>query len=97
MNIIRKYKISKLLNKPLTGVEAEIIELIQSWLKDLIPFKIDKYPNIIYYMKEDGRYVLEQDIKNNRLWIRYEEFWKVLDKKYFLEVKYIQILLKFMI
>ncbi len=95
--LIRKYKISKILNQPLTGIEGEIIDFIQSWLKDLIPFKYDESPNSIFYMKEDGRYVLEQDIKDINLYIRYENFWSVLFNKYSLEYTDIQILLKFMV
>ncbi len=103
MNIIRKYKISKLLNQPLTGVEGDIILFINSWLKDLIPFKIDKHPNTIYYMKKEGLYVLEycnlkqNNNKNDHVWIRYKDFWETLENKYLLKNEYIEILLKFII
>ncbi|MFM2393101.1 MAG: hypothetical protein RLZZ546_1083 [Bacteroidota bacterium] len=96
MNLIRKYKISKLLNKPLEGVEKEIILFIQDWLKDLIPFKMDKYPDSIYYMKQDGKYVLEEDKNNKVLWVRYIDFWKVLEYSYSLKDTDIQIILKYM-
>ncbi len=59
MNLVRKYKISKLTNKPLKGIEHEIIEFVHSWLKDLIPFKWKKYPLDIYYMNSAGLCVLE--------------------------------------
>ncbi len=97
MNIIRKYKISKLINKPLTGVDNEIIELIQSWLKDLIPFQMDEYPDSIFYMKKDGRYVLELNTKNKYLYVRWNDFWCVLSNKFSLNYQDIQNIIKFLI
>ncbi len=97
MNLIRKYKISKLINKPLTGVETEIIDFIHEWLKDLIPFKMKAFQNSIFYMNSTGKFVLEQDNKNDRLWIRWEGFWYVLTSQYELKYTDIQILLKFMV
>ncbi len=97
MNLIRKYKISKILNQPLESIEKEIIDFIHSWLSNLIPFKMDEYPDSIFYMKEDGRYVLEQNNKKDRLWVRYNDFWSVLESKYLMKYKDIQDILKFMI
>ncbi len=97
MNLIRKYKISKLLNKPLIGIEGEIIEFIQSWLKDLIPFKWEKRETSIIYMNSERLFVLEQDNETNILWIRYENFWGVLENKYLMGYEEIQILLKFIV
>ncbi len=97
MNLIRKYKISKILHQPLTGIEGEIIELNHSWLNDLIPFKMFEYTDSIYYMNSKGEYVLEQDNKYDRLWVRYKDFWSVLESKYLMKYKDIQILLKFMV
>ncbi len=88
MNLIRKYKISKLLNKPIEGVVGEIINLIQYWLKDLTPFKWDKKPDSIFYMNSEGlyvvEYVLELDIIDKILWVRYKDFWEILEHKYLL-------------
>ncbi len=97
MNLIRKYKISKLLNKPLTGIESEIIEFIKEWLKDLIPFKYDESPNTIFYMNTEGLYVLEHSFENRYLYVRWIDFWNVLSHKYSLNYIDIQLLLKFMI
>ncbi len=58
MNLIRKYKISKITNIPLTGGEGEIIEFIHSWLKDLTPFKWNKRPDTIYFLNNKGEHVL---------------------------------------
>ncbi len=102
MNLVRKYKISKLTNKPLKGIEHEIIEFVHSWLKDLIPFKWKKYPLDIYYMNSAGLCVLELcDLeyykKNNEVRVRWVDFWEVLSDKYNLDYEDIQILLKFMV
>ncbi len=97
MNLVRKYKISKILNQPLEGVDNEIILFIKGWLKDLIPFKYDEYPDTIFYMSKEGLYVLEQDYEHNKFWIRYKSFWGVLSTKYLIDYDDTQLLLKFMI
>ncbi len=96
MNLIRKYKISKILNKPLEGVEQEIILFIHSWLSDLIPFKYTDSESF-FYMNTSGLYVLELDNQNGYLYVRWSEFWSVLENKYFISYQDTQLLLKFMI
>jgi hypothetical protein len=71
MNIVRKYKISKLINKPLEGVEGECIFFMKNILDDLIPFKMDEYPNSIFYMNSEGKWIFEQDYKNDVFRVRY--------------------------
>ncbi len=97
MNLVRKYKISKLLNQPLTVVESEIIDFIHEWLKDLILFKYDKYPYSVFYMSPTGLCVLEKSIEYQYLLIRYKSFWEILYYKYELDEKNIQAILKFFI
>ncbi|MFM2393097.1 MAG: hypothetical protein RLZZ546_1079 [Bacteroidota bacterium] len=96
MNLIRKYKISKLLNKPLEGNEGEIISLIKYWLTDLYAVKLDKYPNSIFYFKGD-KYVLEQKNDSVYIYVKWKDFWEVLETKYLMKGVDIQIILKFMI
>ncbi len=95
--LIRKYKISKILNQPVTGLEGEIILFIQFWLKDLIPFKMEHISDSIFYMNSAGLYVIEQNPKNKYLYVRWIGFWNVLESKYLMKYEDIQLLLKFMI
>ncbi len=97
MNLVRKYKISKILNQPLTSVEQQIILFIQSWLKDLIPFKMDEYSSSIFYMNSEGLYVLEQNTKSAYIYVRWKDFWNVLEDKYLMKYKDIQDIIKFMV
>ncbi len=96
MNLIRKYKISKLINQPVTGIEGEILLFINSWLNNLIPFKMENSTSI-YYMNSEGLYVLEHNPKNKYLYVRWNGFWSVLESKYLIEYDDVQLLLKFMI
>lgn len=96
MNLIRKIKISKLVDN-LTDTEKEIIDFIKGKLDDLIPFKWDEYPLSMFYMNSNGEWVLEQDNKNDVLWIKHYNFWQVLDVKYLMTHNDVQILLHYMI
>ncbi len=97
MNLIRKYKISKIINKPLIGVEQEIILLIKSWMNDLVPFEMDEYPNNIFYMNIDNKCILKKDTMDNTFSVRYNGVWEVLSNKYKFEYIDTHMLLKFMI
>ncbi len=97
MNLIRKFKISKLTSVEFNEKEKEIIEFINFILSDLIPFKYELYQESMFYMNSEGKWLLEQDNKNDMLWVRYDDFWGVLDKKYLIEYDDIQYLLKYMI
>ena len=57
--ILKKYKISKILDQPVLGLtdkEKEIIDYIHSWFKGIKPFKIGKNPSI-YYINSKGKFV----------------------------------------
>ncbi len=96
MNLIRSIKINKL-GIAIPEKDKEIIDFIKSILGDLIPFKFDNYPLSIFYMSSNGKWILEQDNKNDRLWVRYDIVWEILEEKYLIEYDDIQTLLKYMI
>ena len=81
MSLIRKYKISKILNRPLICVEGEIISFIKMWLKDLISFKDSKNDDV-YYMTKSGKFVLKYMKGNNSIFLRRMDFYDVLTDKY---------------
>ncbi len=97
MNLLRKLKINKITSVEFTEKEKEIIGFIKSILDDLIPFKYNNYANSMFYMNSEGKWILEQDDKSNRLWIRYDDFWGVLDKTFSIEYDDIKNLLKYMV
>ncbi len=97
MNLVRKIKISKITSVEFTEKEKEIIDFINSKLSDLIPFKHDNYPLSIFYMSSNGKWILEQDNNIDRLYIRFDNFWQVLQTKYSMGYNDIQILLQYMV
>ncbi len=95
MNLIRSIKISKL-GVAIPEKELEIIDFVKSMLSDLIPFHDNSFPKSIFYFKGD-KWLLEQDNKNDSLWVRYDIFWDVLEDKYSISYSDVQTLLKYMI
>ena len=94
-NLYRRYKISQLLDEPLLGKDKEIIEFILDKIKDLTIFIDDK--NRHNYMNSKGEFIFEQDEKNDRLWVRYHDFWSVLEDKYSLNIDDTQYIIKGMV
>ena len=94
-NFYRRYKISQITNDSITLEEKEIVEFILDKIKDLTLF-IDEY-GCHYYMNNKGEFIFQQDDKNDTLWVRYQDFWSVLEKKYSLNRDDIQIIIKGMV
>lgn len=96
MNLVRRYKISKILNQPLKGIEGQIINFIKDWLTDLEIRKFDKFPNSIFWLKKN-KIVLHQNLKFEFLNVIHENCWEILEKKYNMKYSDIQNILKYMI
>ena len=94
-NLVRRYKISKILDIPLEGKDKEIIDFIKSIIDGLVLFQENDY--VINFMNSDGVCIIEQDSKSDILWVRYEGFWSVLEMKYSLNYVDIQIVIKGMV
>ncbi len=100
MNLIRKYKLSKVLNQPLTGIELEIIKFIESKISNLIEFKLDNYPDSIFYLDDAGKLILEFiELENGNygLYVRYNNFWEILDIKYSMEYSDTQSIIQYLV
>ncbi len=80
MNLVRKCKVNKLTNQPLTGIDKEAIDYIQTWIKELLPLKWGKIPDDKYYMSKEGEYVFHYN--SEVLWVRYSKFNKDLKNRY---------------
>jgi hypothetical protein len=81
MNIIRKYKIHQLV-PCLNDKELEIINFVKDKINNLTEYKDDKYPNSLFFMNSGGKYIFELDDENERLFVRYKDFWEVLETNY---------------
>ena len=97
MNIIRKLKISEIVQVEFTKTEQEIIDLFNDKLSDLIVFIDDSEPDMINYMKVDGSCIMRQDNKNDNLLVKYNGFWSVLQSKFSMKYIDIQILVHSMV
>lgn len=101
MALVRKYKISLLLNKPLEGRDGEIIDLIKSKLENLTPFNFQfengYYIDSLYYLKPDGECILELNEKQKTINVKSHSFVSVLEDKYELETEEIYDILKYLI
>lgn len=94
-NLYRRYKISQLLNEPLSNEENEIIDYISDKLKDLTLFIGDNNRHI--YINSKIEMIFQQHEEIDKLIIRYKGFWEVLKLKYLLEYDDIQSIIKSMI
>ena len=94
-NLYIRYKISQLLDEPLSNKEKEIVDFILDKIKDLTLF-IDE-DGRHNYMNSKGEFIFEQDEKNDRLWVRYYVFWSVLEDEYSLKYDDIQDIIKGMV
>jgi hypothetical protein len=84
-----------LLDEPLLDNDKEIIDFILDKIKDLTLF-INEY-GCHNYMNSKDEWIFEQDEKNDRLWVRYKDFWSVLVNKYSLNTVDIQDIIKGMV
>lgn len=75
---------------PIPSKENEIFIFIESKIKHIKKFNLPKYDNYYFYMSKSGEFILEQDFKNNTLWVRYESFWETLEYDYNLNFDDIQ-------
>lgn len=95
MNLVRKYKLSKLINVPFTKKEQKIISLLNTWLRDLTIFKTNEHPDKIFYMNKKGKFVISYNDKQNKIYFQYNDFFEKFEKlnnfidllKYFLKIK----------
>lgn len=97
MNLVRKIKISKITEVVFTDAEKEIMNYINSKLSKLTPFECDILPTSIFYMSPEGKWVLEIDNITDRLWVRYVDFWGILEAKFLIYHNDIPSLLHYMI
>ena len=94
-NLVRRYKISRAINEPLDDNDKEIINFIKSKIDGLTIYQVNDYE--INFMNSEGECMLQQDSKNDILWVSYYDIWSVLEDEYLLNYKDIQIVIKGMV
>jgi hypothetical protein len=70
-----------------------VLKYLNTIYGDLTPFETDKYPGLIFFMK-DGEVIFDYNKKNGNVYISYEHIWSVLESFFGLEYKEIQDLTK---
>ena len=58
-------------------LEKVAIKYLNKFYGDLEKYRIDKYPNKVFYVK-DKKVYMEQDLKNLDLWVDYDTIWNDL-------------------
>ena len=93
MCIIRDIKLSNILDEEMNPVTKKAIEFIYNKLYGLIQFESEKYPDSIFYKKDDI-ILFRQDLKNERLWCSYKHYWLFFEKEIGLNSDEITVLTK---
>ena len=71
-------------------------EVIDKNLDGCVIKTTDEYPNS-YLFTQGDRYVMEQDQKNDHLWVRWDGLWSIFSNDFCLEYEDIQAIIKFMV
>ena len=56
----------------------------------------EKWPDHYFFM-QNNRYVMDQDPKNDTLWVRYDGFWSIFLNDFSLEYTDVQSIIKFLV
>ena len=59
-------------------LEKAILHFLNKGYGDLTEYRTDKYPNSIFYMK-DNKVFMEWNKKNGMLWVDYDTIWADLE------------------
>lgn len=81
MNLIRKYKCYKLTGK-IDDKTKEIFNFVNENLLNLNKFEVGYYKGWIFYMNSNGKCILEYCLNNFDLFVKYYDFWEVLETKF---------------
>ena len=79
MNIIRKFKLSEIIDVSYNNVELKIFNFLDYKLKDLSIFIDESFPNQLNYMKNNNTFIFQYDKNAEIVWFRYEGFIEYLE------------------
>jgi hypothetical protein len=63
---------------------------IKMWLLDLFKDMDKKQKGTRFDFYKEGKYLFEQDLKNEKLWVDYKNIWSVFQKEYRMDYNQIQ-------
>ncbi len=89
MILLRQYKLWKL-NIPVDSKFIEIFEFVNSTISNLQTFEMSEYADWLFFMNSENLNILQFETKKRILYVRYSNFWEVLETKYNLEYSDIQ-------
>ena len=94
--IIREIELSKLMDKPLTGDALKVQEFFDELFTDLEVDLLEAKPDSVFFHKK-GKFYMEQDSKNERLWCKYRGFWSFFETEFGLNHQETSDLIKYMV
>ena len=71
-------------------------EVVDRNLEGCVIKTSDKYPESYFFTNND-KVIMEQDQKNDTLWVRYDGFWSIFSNDFSLEYTDIQVIIKFLV
>ena len=96
MKLLRKFKIYYLTGNYEDPKVKKIVEFFDEICNNLEEYYSDKYPKFIFYKYNDKLY-FELDLKNNKTWCRYEDFWQKFETEFGLNNMEIKWLTQYML
>ena len=89
LNISTKYDIEKI--QKITNIKSKdkinsLIEFIDNILSNMEECYSDKYPYSTFY-KYNDKFYFEIDLKNNKTWCKYYDFWSIFESENNMKIK----------
>ena len=88
-SLLRDIKLSEVLGTEMNPLTNKVKDFVDNKLEELIQFESEKYPNSIFYKKDDI-ILFRQDLKNERLWCSYKHYWSFFKEEIGLNYNEIQ-------
>ena len=70
-------------------LEEIIIKFLNKMYGDLKEYRTEKHPDSVFFVK-NKKVFMEQDLKNDMLWVGYETIWMDLENMFDLKISYIK-------
>ena len=78
--ILIDIKLSEILGTEMNLKTKKIKDFVDNKLEGLIQFESDKYPDSIFY-KKDEVVLFRQDLKSECLWCSWEHYWSFFERE----------------
>ncbi len=81
MALLRQYKLQKL-GIPIDSKYEKIIKFVDSTLSNLQIFEMEKYSGYLFFMSSYKENVLQYNKRTKSMYVKYVDFWRVLENNY---------------